>query len=317
MRPAASGRGVVPGDNFNELLADAVTLPEGVEVIPRPWSDIPSPHMTPEGMYSLSRDIDTALEQDDIVGAVVLHGTDTLVETAYMLDITLQSRKPVVITGAMRYLSESGYDGVRNMINGIRVCLEPLPADTGVSVLMTDRIFAARDVVKVNSLNVDAFAANEAGLLGYVAGDRILLSRHLCLHAQTRTPQSPEALELNVPIISCFTGMDSSLVDFVLDNGAKGFVVEGFGAGNVPPGIVPGIQRALDADIPVVLCTRCTEGGVWPVYGYEGGAADLQERGVIMGGRLNGVKARIQLMVALGVTTDITRIREYFHQDWL
>ena len=109
-------------------------------------------------------------------GAVVLHGTDVLVETAYLADLTLRTHKPVVFTGAMRYYSETGFDGIRNLLNGIKACVLPLPAAAGVVLLMTDRIFGARDVIKVHSLNVDAFEAPECGPVAYVAGEDVRLT---------------------------------------------------------------------------------------------------------------------------------------------
>ena len=94
-----------------------------------------------------------------------------------------------------------------------------------------------------------------------------------------------------------------------------GIVVEGFGAGNVPPGVVPALEKALGRGLPVVLTTRCPEGGVWPMYAYPGGAADLLAKGVILGGRLSAPKARVKLMVALGAGGDTAAVRRLFEKD--
>jgi L-asparaginase len=94
--------------------------------------------------------------------------------------------------------------------------------------------------------------------------------------------------------------------------GIKGIVIEGFGAGNVPPEIVPALEECINAGIPVILSTRCIEGGVWPVYGYLGGGADLQDKGVILCGRLGGPKARIRLMCILGLTRKMDEIQDMF-----
>ncbi|WP_147819367.1 asparaginase [Salidesulfovibrio onnuriiensis] len=311
MSPAPGVPGVAPGGNFDRLLNELAPQPDGISLRPVLWSDKPSPHMTPEDMFRLAKDIQTAVDEKNVLGAVVLHGTDVLVESAFMADLTVQSPKPVLLTGSMRYYSESGYDGLRNLINAVRAVLLPLPAGTGVCVLMTDRIFAAREAVKVNSLNVDAFESREAGVIGYVAGESVVLAG--CpLSSEPGLKLCADRIEPNVPLLTSYTGMDSSMIDFALQNGAKGLVIEGFGAGNVPPRAVSGIERCIRAGIPVVLATRCIEGGVWPIYGYPGGGADLMNKGVINCGRLGGPKARLQLMLALGMTGDIREIRNLF-----
>jgi L-asparaginase len=233
-----------------------------------------------------------------------------------MADLTLRSTKPVVFTGSMRYYSETGFDGIRNLLNGLRACLLPLPPETGVVLLMTDRIFSAREVVKINSLNIDAFEAPESGPVAYVAGDDVRLTRSLSRIAAVKRPLiRARRIEPRVAMISCYAGMDGTLVRHVIQRGDVGLVIEGFGAGNVPPGIVPALEKAIGRGIPVVLTTRCPEGGVWPMYAYSGGGADLAQRGVILGGRLSGPKARILLMVALGATRSLKRIRQIFERN--
>ncbi|WP_419786021.1 asparaginase [Pseudodesulfovibrio sp.] len=310
MSPAEGVHGVVPGDNFGELL-NQLAPQDGVTLRPVCWSDKPSGHMTPADMFRLARDAEACLAEPQVLGAVILHGTDVLAETAYLCDLVIDSEKPVVLTGSMRYYSESGYDGVRNLINAVRACLLPIPAGIGACLLMTDRLFSAHEVVKVNSLNVDAFESREAGIVGYVAGDSVILSGFPLAHASRRKLR-PAALEENVALITAYTGMDRSLIDHAKASGMKGLVIECFGAGNVPPGIVPAIEDCVADGVPVVLATRCIEGGVWPIYGYYGGGADLQDKGVILCGRLGGPKARLRLMCALGLTQDMGDIREMF-----
>lgn len=311
MSPAEGTHGVKPGGNFQKLLNELAPQPDGITLRPVQWSDRPSPHMTPEDMFRLGQNVQAVLDEDGVLGAVVLHGTDVLVESAYMLDLTVQSSKPVLLTGSMRYFSETGYDGLRNLINSVRAVLLPLPAGTGVCVLMTDRIFPAREAVKVNSLNVDAFESREAGVVGYVAGESVVLAGCPQSGKQGLKIQA-DRIETRVPLVTCFTGMGSEQVDAYRERGARGLVVEGFGAGNVPPNLVPGLARFLDAGLPVVLATRCIEGGVWPIYGYEGGGADLEDRGVILCGRLGGPKARIKLMLALGAGYEPDAIKRLF-----
>jgi len=316
MRPRSDERGVVPSNEFDRLFAELRPHVRDVDFKPVPWSNLPSPHMTPDHMFRLARDIDQALASPSVLGAVVLHGTDVLVESAYMADLTLRSHKPVVFTGSMRYYSETGFDGIRNLLNGVKACILPLPEDTGVGLLMTDRIFAAREVIKVNSLNIDAFEAPESGPVAYVAGEEVKLTRGSSHMTGIKRPLiRTKRIEPHVAMISCYTGMDGTLIDHLLHKGLAGLVLEGFGAGNVPPGLVPAVEKAVGRGIPVVLTTRCPEGGVWPMYAYAGGGADLVKRGVILGGRLSGPKARILLMAALGATRNTRKIKQIFEKN--
>jgi len=313
MRPQKD-RSVVPSEDSERFLTELGAHTGRVHLRATHWSNRPSPHMTPALMFDLARDVNRALEEPDVRGAVVIHGTDVLVESAFMADITVRSAKPVVYTGSMRFYSETGYDGIRNLLNAIKACLLPLPPDTGVVLLMTDRFFTAREVIKINSLNIDAFGAPESGPVGYVAGDSVLLTRRIreCPRPTTRQVLHPESLELRVPLVRCYTGMDAGIIEYLSQLKMAGLVVEGFGAGNVPPAIVTVIEDLAAQSIPVVLTTQCPEGGVWPIYGYPGGGADLKKRGILSGGRLTGAKARLLLMAALGEKRDMQQIRKLF-----
>lgn len=313
MKPLAGRRGVGPSREVERFLSELGPHMPNVELEAVHWSNLPSPHMTPQRMFRLAVDIDAALADPEVLGVVVLHGTDVLVESAFMADLIIRSGKPVIYTGSMRFYSESGYDGIRNLLNAIKACLLPVPADSGVVLLMTDRLFAAREVIKVNALNIDAFEAPESGPIGYVAGDAVLLTRCSSGCADRRQLAArPAAIEPHVALIQCYTGMPATLIDHLRQQKTAGLVIEGFGAGNVPPQIVAPLDRMLADGVPVVLTTQCPQGGVWPIYGYAGGGADLEKKGVILGGCLSGAKARILLMVALGETRRLEAIREVF-----
>jgi len=313
MRPRDGSHDVVPTGDFQRFFEELSPHIQEVTLKPIVWADLPSPHMTPEHMFRLAKDVEHALEDPNNLGAVIIHGTDVLVESAFMADLVLRTTKPVIYTGSMRYFSESGYDGIRNLLNSIKACLLPIPPRTGVVLLMTDRLFAARDVIKINALNIDAFEAPESGPIACVAGEEVVLTR--CQSSSSvfsRPIIQTDAIEPNVALLACYTGMDGRLVDYLRQNGAAGLVVEGFGAGNVPPGIVPALERLVNDGIPIVLTTQCPHSGVWPIYAYPGGAADLQKKGVLLGGRLSGAKARIQLMVALGANLTLEAIKKLY-----
>ncbi len=294
----AGTSGLHPAVKPEAILAELQTRGASpFEILPVEWADLPSPHMTPELMFRLAGDVRRMLERDDIAGAVVTHGTDVMEETAFMLDLLVPTGKPVVITGSMRSHDETGYDGLRNLACAVRACLLPLPAGSGVVLLMSDKLFAAREVTKIHSMGVDAFGSPGAGPLGTCVAGGVQLFRLPLIHE----PLPAKRIEPRVDLVALAPGMDGTLLACARGAGAKGLVVEGFGAGNVPPGALEEIERTVAAGLPVVLTSRCIEGGVWPVYGYSGGAARLRDMGVILGGSLSAQKARILLMVALGL----------------
>ncbi len=303
--------GVRPAELLAELFADAPPL---VEILPVEWADLPSPHMTPELMFRLAGDVKAMLERDDVRGAVITHGTDVMEETAFMLDLLVPTEKSVVFTGSMRSHGEPGFDGLRNLASAVRVCLLPLPPGSGVVVVMADKIFAAREVAKIHSMGVDSFGSPGAGPLGTCVAGGVQLFR-LPLH---HLPLPACRIEPKVDLVALAPGMDGTLLACARAAGAKGLVVEAFGAGNVPLGALAEIEQAVAAGLPVVLTSRCIEGGVWPVYGYSGGALRLRDMGVVLGGSLSSRKARILLMVALGLRSEAGRpevlpsVREVF-----
>ncbi|MEW5724246.1 MAG: asparaginase [Thermodesulfobacteriota bacterium] len=310
MRPLEGAPGVAPAHAFDRLMADLSSVVREADLRGVQWADIPSPHMTPMDMFRLAKDVEAVLAEPGIVGAVVIHGTDVMEESSFMADLVIDSPRPVVFTGAMRYLGELGYDGLRNLLFGIKAAVASRLNGLGSFVLMADRLFSAREVTKVHSTGIDPFDSPGLGPMGFVAEDGVHVvrgpSKRLCL--------KPERIEPNVDLIKFSPGMDARFIRASRAGGAAGLVIEGFGAGNIPPGVVPEIEAVVQEGRPVVLTTRCLKGGVRPIYGYPGGAADLEQRGVILGGRFPGQRARILLTAALGLTRDIERIRRIFQE---
>ena len=295
MRKSADGA-LRPALGAPELLSELPgPLPGDAELVPVDWAELPSPHVTPELMFQLAGDVQAMLERDDIAGAVVTHGTDVMEESAFMLDLLLDTDKPVVLTGSMRSSDEAGFDGMRNLSTAVRACLRPLPPKTGVALLMADKIFAAREVTKMHSMAVDSFGVPGGGPLGTCMAGGIQMLRLPIRHKIFKV----RSLETRVDLITVAAGFDGRLVAFCRDNGARGIVIQGVGAGNVPPRAIGEIKTCLEAGLPVVVTSRCIEGGVWPVYGYKGGANELHDMGAILGGNLLAQKARLLLMVAL------------------
>ena len=311
------------------------------------FSNLPSPQMSLEKWLELAVAINTALngaQSSQILGAVVLHGTDLLPECAQTLHLCLNVEKPVVITGSMRAQGEQGYDGLRNLENAARICLA-LPGAGVVLACMGDEIFSALNVFKQNSVAPASMAA-EDGLLGRIAGQKAVFFRKeltdwakgaeaaaqaaqpvccqpprskqhnpACFRRPLFNPQS--LLERGLPpagLICARPGDDGLLVDLLLQSGIQGLVVEGFGAGNLPPLLARKLKAALAADLPVLLTTRCPRGGVHPIYAYEGGAKDLQEAGAILCAQTTSSKALIFLQMALASQFSKSQLKDFFEQ---
>ncbi len=296
-------------DNQSELLNNIASELKNIELLSHQFSLKSSPSITPNDMFDLSLLVKSYINDPKIDGIVITHGTDTLEETAYFLDLYLETKKPVVITGSMRNYSELGFDGLSNLVSSILVAANKESKDMGVLVVMNDEINAAAEVTKTHTLALDTFKSLEFGPIGIVEQENVLYYR------QTHYPHrhiSPDRIVTKVEIIKVYSGASSEILNLLIDHGIKGIVLEALGRGNVPPQMVPGIKRAIDANIPVVITSRCPKGRVLDSYGYEGGGHHLRQLGVIFTENLSSQKARIRLILALGVSNEYNRIKEFF-----
>jgi L-asparaginase len=300
----------VPSLSGEEIMSMVTGIEKYAEVESHNFSNVPSPHVTPEDMMNLSKFIQELLDREDIDGVVTTHGTDSLEETAYLLDLTLKSEKPVVVTGAMRSSSELGYDGPANLSASICTAISDESRGKRVLVCLNGELNCASEVTKGNSMSLSAFVSPSFGPVGIVDNNQVIFYRN----SLNRPYIDTDKIETKVQLIKCVSGMDASFIDFCINEGQKGIVIEGMGRGNVPPKMVQGIKRAIEKGIPVVLVSRCFEGRVLDTYGYNGGGKDLRNLGVIFGDNLPGQKARIKLMLALGKTNDMGKIRQMFEQ---
>ena len=277
-----------------------------VEVIE--FGRYPGPHMTLPRMMELASRVRATLERDDVDGVVITHGTDILEETAYLLDLTTASNKPVAMAGAMRNSSEMGWDGPTNLLSAMRVAAADEARRLGVLVVMNDTILAASEATKTHSESFDSFQSPDFGPLGVVDRGEVIIRR---LSLKRDYLPASEIIE-PVFLIKLAAGMDATLINAAIDAGARGLVIEALGRGNVPPAVMPAIRRALAAGLPVVLVSRCLRGRVFDSYGYEGGGKQLRQLGVIFTDFLNGQKARIKLALALSLTGDPAEIQALF-----
>ncbi|TYB92485.1 MAG: asparaginase [Kosmotoga sp.] len=299
----------LPADGINREIANIKELGDISEIEHYEFSNLPSPHIGVSDMWELSKLINKIVKNTDIKGVVVTHGTDTLEETAYFLDLTVNSHKPIVCTAAMRNIDETGTDGPRNVLSSVRVANSDLARSMGTLVCLNDEVHAAREVTKTYTSNVSTFDSPGYGPLGIVDEDKVIFFRKPLL----RKTYKCEKIEENVALYKTFVGDNGKMLQEIPQMGYKGLVLEAFGRGNVPPGVAKVVNILInEKHIPTVLTSRCFKGRVLGVYGYEGGGADLEKKGVILAQGLSSQKARIELMIILGITKDRTLIKNMF-----
>lgn len=272
------------------------------------YINLPSPHITPVIMNQLRLLIEKEIDQHQYDGVVITHGTDTLEETAFFLDLTLPLAIPVVVTGAMRSSNELGADGPVNLISSVRTASEANSHNKGVLVVFNDEIHAARHVTKTHTSNVATFQSPQFGPIGTISKKAVHYHHAPLLREFYQVTHA----DANVPLIKAVAGMDPAWLSFLSTQQVDGLVIEAFGAGNVPPSILPMIQELLDKNIPVVIVSRCFNGKVQEIYDYEGGGKQLKEMGALFSNGLNGQKARLKLMVALQQTQNFTELQKIF-----
>ena len=311
MRYDPQKKGDVPAVTGQELI-EAVPSLGGIaslEVVE--FANIPSFHMTPEIMLRLANMAESLLSRCDIDGLVVTHGTDTLEESAFFLDCYLPPGKPVCFTGAMRSSGHAAPDGPCNILAAVRAAASSDLANQGVLVVMNNEIHAVRYVTKTHTASVATFASPLWGPLGHVEDETILV-RPFCSRPE---PLRPEKLSGTVPILKIYTGMDLALLEAVKAMRPAGLVLEGFGRGNFPAEIVPVIRQLLDDGVVIVAASRVPAGRTLGVYAAEGGGAHLRGLGVLCSGQLNSQKARILLLLALGLGRNRKEIAECFRES--
>ena len=308
MRNDVRGAGAAPSLTSSEILAatrgiNAVT---GVET--EEWGSYPGPHMTVERIWELRTRIQEHLARPEVVGVVVTHGTDTLEESAYLMARSLPPDKPIVFTGAMRTMSDLGWDGPANLLEAVQVAASPEMRGFGSMVSMSGQIFAGLDATKTNTHLLDAFESPGFGSLGVLDEGELILSRELPTYPPI---VQPKELATPVDIIFVAAGSDARLLDASRKD-ARGVVIAAMGRGNVPPAVVPGIERWVADGKPVVLTSRTQGGRVGHTYGYAGGGRRLEEIGAIFGGSKRAQQARIDLMLGLGAGMSTGELRTMF-----
>lgn len=304
----ASIGGHVSAATARDLVAAVPELADLAEVRVIEHSNVNSALMDTATAFALRNTLRKVLADDAVVGAVVTHGTATMEETAYLMDLTLGSGKPVIMTGAQRNFDEKDADGPRNLLYAAMVAVHPETRGRGVLICVGGEIHSARDATKVHPEHLTAFKGRDGGAVGMVTKHGVTFlgvpERRLHLEVDHVRP--------DVQLIRMAQGANDLLLRACIGAPVDGIVVEGTAAGNVNLAFYRGICDALQAEIPVVVATRLPAGAPHPGKAYQGAFSSLLEQGAISAGYLSGLKARILLMVALAHTQDRGALREIF-----
>jgi L-asparaginase len=271
--------------------------------------NLPSSHFTLTTLRTIRDRVAELVAEQDIAGVVITHGTDTMEETAYLLDLTVSGDKPIVLTGAMRAASDVGYEGYANLMGAVQVAASPQGRGLGALVILNDEVHAARYVTKMHTLSVATFQSPGWGPVGRVEGDAVVIDRRL-----ERCVLPWNGLEPSVPLLKLAVGVEASLLEVALIQGAQGVVIEALGGGRVPPWWLPAIEQARTRQVPVVIASRCPAGRVWDGYGYPGAYRTLVDLGCLFAEGLNGQKARIKLMVVLAAAQTCGEVVELWNK---
>ena len=293
-------------DAARDPVGDAVPmLADAADVLIETFAHLPSHDVPVALVLDLARRIAAIRNEGLVQGVVVSHGTDTLEETAYLLDLLLPAGLPVIVTGAARPASALSADGPLNLLNAVKVAAHPDATGRGVLVCLNERISAARSVTKAHTSAVDAFRDAEQGHVGAITGTQIFFHHppsivQRPLFDATRTCPLPD-----VEIIPCHLGVGPGLFECALEQRVEGVVIAGTGNGSVPEALKPTLARARAGGVIVVRASRVGAGAV------SAGKIDA-EHGTIPAGWLSPHKARLLLMLALRQTRDRDAIADLF-----
>jgi L-asparaginase len=306
---AAPGAGAAPALPASDLLAAVPGLDDGgVELRMQDVANKPGASLSFGNLFGLAEAISAALG-DGVAGVVVIQGTDTIEETAYLLDLLVASEAPVVVTGAMRNPSLAGPDGPANILAAIRVAASGRARGLGCVVVMNDQIHAARWVAKAHTASPAAFISPGFGPLGHIAEGQVFIPVRLTERSPLFSPVPRRKVRIGLLMIAL--GDDGVLID-ALGEHVEGLVVAAFGAGHVPAGTVASLAT-LAGRMPVVLASRTGAGPVHHrTYAFPGSETDLLARGLISAGYLAPLKARLLLHLLIATGADSTQIRRTF-----
>nr|WP_269557557.1 type II asparaginase [Helicobacter pylori] len=294
---------------IKELLKAIPSLNKIARILGEQISNIGSQDMTEEVWFKLAKRVQKLLNDSRIQGVVITHGTDTLEESAYFLNLVLHSTKPVVLVGAMRNFTSLSADGALNLYNALSVAIDEKSANKGVLVVIDDTIFSAREAIKTHTTHTSTFKALNSGAIGSVYYGK---ARYYMQSLRKHTIESEfSILELNPPlpkvdIIYTHVGMTPDLFQASLNSHAKGVVIAGVGNGNVNAGFLKAMQEASEMGVLIVRSSRVGSGEIT--------SGEIDDKAFITSDNLNPQKARVLLQLALTKTNNKEKIQEMFEE---
>lgn len=288
-------------------LSTRCNLPSFIELEVDSVFQIPSNKMDFDLLMVLKSKIEKTFEREDVTGIVVTHGTDTLEETAYFLDLVIEDNRPVVVTGSQRGPDEMGTDSFVNLKQSFLLAINENAYGLGVLTLFNERIFCPKYLQKVHSSNVAGFNAHGYGYIGTVDQDKVkILQKPLTQEKYKLIEKLP-----NIEIIKTSIGSSDIFIQAAIEGNIQGIIIEAAGRGHVPPNIMEAIRTAVEKGIVVIVTTSAEEGDVKVIYDFPGSAYDLSKSGAILGSDYDSKKARIKLAVLLAARE--RNIESYFH----
>jgi L-asparaginase len=302
--PVAGGN--VPALDGEAILARTPGLERFAEVVPIDLGRTPASRFSFPGLFEIAGRIRDAQEDPTIDGVVVVQGTDTIEETAFLWDLVLDRPEPVVVTGAMRVSSDPGFDGPANLRDAVACAASPALGGAGVVVVLAGSIDAADAVTKTHATALDTFKSLDSGPLGSVREGTIEMARS---RGRRRHVTADHAAG-DVFLVTAHVAMDGALLDAVAPLAPSGVVIAATGAGNTSPALLESARRLMETGTIVALTTRTAAGAATPAYAFEGGGATWVRAGAILAGHLNGPKTRVALAAGLGAGLDRTGLAE-------
>lgn len=304
-RPGGAARDVVAEMSGEELRAGLHDRLEGIDLSVDDFCRVGSSAIDLPLAFSIARRIAEHVSRPDCDGVVVTHGTDTMEESAFLADLLVGGDKPVVFTGAQKSADAPDTDGPRNIAQAVRLAASPEARGLGAMICFEDEFHAARDVSKTHTSRTDTFRSGEHGKLGEVDGEDVIVHRRPLI----RRTYAPARIETEVELVKLGMGTSDRVIRYLAASGTKAIVIEGFGRGNCMPAMTDAIGEIVAGGVAVIMCSRCPEGRVKPIYG-NGAGKDVARKGGLFAGDLSGVKARILAAVVLGLGEGPERLRE-------
>lgn len=301
--------GVIPTLDAKSLCEAVIGLDHIADVDPRTDIMIASGNLTYSHAFALAEEITAADKEGSAEGFVIVQGTDTLEEMAFLLDCLIDIKRPVVVTGAMRSPAQLSPDGPANILAAVTCAATPSLGLAGVTVVLNDDIHSARYVTKSHTGNVAAFRSPNCGPIGRIVEGQVQIFT-VPLSGPKVTLSAPKVTlskETDLPKIVLVTasyGDDGYLLSLLENSDVQAVVIEAFGAGHLPESYLPYLDH-MAQKMPVVLSSRVGAGHIFTrTYGYKGAEIDLIKRGLIPSGILNGPKSKIllTLMMMVGST---------------